>query len=81
MGLALVLSFLLRNMNDRVLLVIIAFLLVSVKSSQGTLTVAGLFLAIRLRELADARKAKALKAQMDASPPSEVSSQAPDQIT
>lgn len=81
MGLALVLSFLLRNMNDRVLLVIIAFLLVSVKSSQGTLTVAGLFLAIRLRELADARKAKAVKAQTDASPPSEASSQVPDQIT
>lgn len=77
---ALALSFLLRNMNDRVLLVIIAFLLVSVKSSQGTLTVAGVFLALRLRELADARKATALKAQTDAKPPSEVSPLAPDQV-
>lgn len=72
-GLALVSSFLLRNMNDRVLLVIMAFMLVSVKSSQGTLTVAGIFLAIRLRELADARKAAAQK--MQASPlPAENSS-------
>ncbi len=67
-GLALVSSFLLRNMNDRVLLVIIAFMLVSVKSSQGTLTVAGIFLAIRLRELADARKAAAQKLQANPLP-------------
>jgi len=58
-GLALLGSMWLPNMYDRILLVMVAFLLVSVKSSLGTLTVAGLFLALRLRELAVERKAAA----------------------
>lgn len=53
------------NEYDRILIVMVAFLLVSVKSSLGTLTVAGLFLALRLRELADERKAAALSAPSD----------------
>jgi len=56
---ALVGSMWLPNMYDRTILVTIAFLLVSVKSSLGVLTVAGLFLALRLRELADERRAAA----------------------
>jgi len=52
---ALIGSFLLPNMNDRVMLVMISFLLVVVKSSLAPLTVPGIFLAIRLREIADER--------------------------
>jgi len=52
---ALIGSFLLPNMNDRVMLVMISFLLVAVKSSLAPLTVPGIFLAIRLREITDER--------------------------
>lgn len=45
-----------RNVNDRVLLVISAFLMVSVKSSLAPLTVAGIFLVLRMRQLADERR-------------------------
>jgi hypothetical protein len=44
-----------RNLNDRVLLTMAVFMLVSVKNSQAPLIVAGLFLMLRLRELSDAR--------------------------
>jgi hypothetical protein len=47
----------LRNLNDRVMLVIVTFLLIAVKSSLAPLTVAGVFLALRIRELADERAA------------------------
>ncbi len=46
-------SMFMRNMNDRVLLVTVAFLLVAVKSSLAPLTVAGIFLVLRLRQLHD----------------------------
>lgn len=48
-----------RSLNDRVLLASVTFLLIAVKSSLAPLTVAGLFLALRLRELADERRASA----------------------
>lgn len=54
-GLALLGSMWMPNLYDRIILVVISFLLVSVKSSLGPLTVAGLFLALRLKELADER--------------------------
>lgn len=44
-----------RSLNDRVVLASVAFLMIAVKSSLAPLTVAGLFLALRLRELADER--------------------------
>ncbi len=56
-GLALLGSLWMPNLYDRIILVTVAFLLVSVKSSLGPLTIAGLFLALRLRELADERRA------------------------
>ncbi|MBN1677325.1 MAG: hypothetical protein JW880_02185 [Candidatus Thermoplasmatota archaeon] len=56
-AIALVGSMWMPDLYDRIMLVMVAFLLVSVKSSLGTLTVAGLFLSLRLRELADRRKA------------------------
>jgi hypothetical protein len=49
----LILSMRLRSLNDRVLLTTTAFLLVVVKSSLAPLIVAGLFLVLRLREVAD----------------------------
>lgn len=45
-----------RNLNDRVLLTTTFFLLVSVKSSLAPLIVAGVFLMLRLKEIADARE-------------------------
>jgi len=56
---ALLLGLTLRNMNDRVLLVTVAFLLVAVKSSLAPLTVAGVFLALRLWDISCARASKA----------------------
>lgn len=50
---AVVAGMFLRNMNDRVLMVIAAFLMVSVKSSLAPLTVAGIFLVLRMRQLHD----------------------------
>ena len=50
---AIAIGLFLRNVNDRVLLVILAFLTVSVKSSLAPLTVAGIFLVLRMRQLAD----------------------------
>lgn len=44
-----------KSMNDRVILATVAFLLIAVKSSLAPLTVAGLFLALRMKELADER--------------------------
>ncbi len=43
------------SLNDRILLTTAVFLLVSVKSSQAPLIVAGVFLMLRLREISDAR--------------------------
>jgi hypothetical protein len=48
-----------RSLNDRVILAIVTFLLIAVKSSLAPLTVAGLFLALRMRELANERAASA----------------------
>ena len=45
----------LRSLNDRVLLAVTGFMLVVVKSSLAPLTVAGLFLILRLKELSDER--------------------------
>lgn len=45
-----------RNMTDRVMLAIVAFLLIAVKSSLAPLTVAGLFLALRMNEVAKQRR-------------------------
>lgn len=56
-GVALLGSLWIPNLCDRVILVTAAFLLVSVKSSLGPLTIAGLFLALRIRDLADERRA------------------------
>jgi hypothetical protein len=58
-GMALIVAFWVRDPYDRVLLVTVVFLLVSVKSSLAPLTVAGLFLMLRLRDLAAARRAGA----------------------
>ncbi len=58
-GLAMIVAFWVRDPYDRVLLVTVVFLLVSVKSSLAPLTVAGLFLMLRLRDLAAARRAGA----------------------
>ncbi|UCE81092.1 MAG: hypothetical protein JSV94_01275 [Methanobacteriota archaeon] len=52
---ALVVGMRLKSLNDRALLAIVAFLLVAVKSSLAPLTVAGLFLILRLKELSDER--------------------------
>ena len=52
---ALVVGMRLRSLNDRVLLAVTAFMLVVVKSSLAPLTVAGLFLILRLKELSDER--------------------------
>lgn len=46
-----------RNLNDRVMLAVTTFLIVAVKSSLAPLTVAGVFLALSVREKADARAA------------------------
>lgn len=48
-----------RNMNDRVLLTITTFLLIAVKSSLAPLTVAGLFLVLRMNEIAEERRTTA----------------------
>jgi hypothetical protein len=48
----------LRNLNDRVLLVTVVFLLVAIKSSLAPLTVMGVFLALRLWDISCARAAK-----------------------
>jgi hypothetical protein len=55
---ALFAGLLLRNMNDRVLLVTVVFLLVAIKSSLAPLTVAGVFLALRLWDISCARAVK-----------------------
>ena len=69
---AVLVSFRFKNLNDRVLLVTAVFLLVSAKSSLAPLTVAGLFLVMRLRDRALARKAKEKadleKGHLDSSP-------------
>ena len=52
---SLVVGMRLRSLNDRVLLATTAFLLVAIKSSLAPLLVAGLFLILRLKELADAQ--------------------------
>ena len=44
------------SLNDRVLLTVVVFLLVAVKSSLAPLTVAGVFLVLRMKELADERR-------------------------
>ncbi|MGD9963579.1 MAG: hypothetical protein AB7S97_06765 [Thermoplasmata archaeon] len=48
-----------RSVNDRVMMATVTFLLVAVKSSLAPLTVAGVFLALRMRERADERAASA----------------------
>lgn len=48
-----------RSMNDRVMLVMVTFLLIAVKSSLAPLTVAGLFLVLRMHELREERRALA----------------------
>lgn len=48
-----------NNMNDRVMLVMVTFLLIAVKSSLAPLTVVGLFLALRMHELREERRALA----------------------
>jgi len=53
---AVVVGFWCRNMNDRVMLVVVTFLLIAVKSSLAPLTVAGLFLGLRMSEMADERR-------------------------
>lgn len=58
---AVVVGLRLRSLNDRVMLAMLAFLMIAVKSSLAPLTVAGLFLALRLRELADERAAEACR--------------------
>ena len=50
---ALLVGMRIRNLNDRILLTIMAFLLVAIKSSLAPLTVAGLFLILRLKEKSD----------------------------
>lgn len=54
---AVVLGLWVRNLNDRVLIVIVTFLLIAVKSSLAPLTVAGLFLALRMKDLVDEAEA------------------------
>jgi hypothetical protein len=53
---AVVIGLWMRNLNDRVMLVIATFLLIAVKSSLAPLTVAGLFLGMRMSEVADERR-------------------------
>ena len=48
-----------RRLNDRVMIVVVTFLLIAVKSSLAPLTVAGLFLALRMNEIADERRSSA----------------------
>jgi hypothetical protein len=45
---ALLASFYFRGLNDRVMLVSVAFLLVAVKSSQALLVIPGLFVALKI---------------------------------
>ncbi|UCE45768.1 MAG: DUF2029 domain-containing protein [Methanobacteriota archaeon] len=52
---SLVVGMRLKSLNDRVLLATTAFLLVAIKSSLAPLLVVGLFLILRLKELADAQ--------------------------
>jgi hypothetical protein len=58
---AIVIGLKFRSLNDRVMIAAIAFLMIAVKSSLAPLTVPGLFLALRLRELADERAAEAAR--------------------
>ena len=53
---AVIIGLWMRNLNDRVMLVIVTFLLIAVKSSLAPLTVAGLFLGIRISEIAEERR-------------------------
>ena len=46
-----------RSMNDRVMLVMVTFLAIAVKSSLAPLTVAGLFLALRMNEIREEKRA------------------------
>ncbi len=48
-----------KSLNDRVMLVMVTFLLIAVKSSLAPLTVPGLFLALRMHELREERRASA----------------------
>ena len=57
---SLVVGMRLRSLNDRVMLATTAFLLVAIKSSLAPLLVVGLFLILRLKELADAQKSAGL---------------------
>jgi hypothetical protein len=53
---AVIIGLWMRNLNDRVMLVVVTFLLIAVKSSLAPLTVAGLFLGIRVSEVAEERR-------------------------
>ena len=53
---SLVIGMRMRSLNDRVLLATVVFLLVAVKSSLAPLSVAGVFLALRIKELSDRRR-------------------------
>ena len=53
---AVIIGLWMRNLNDRVMLVVVTFLLIAVKSSLAPLTVAGLFLGIRMSEVAEERR-------------------------
>ncbi len=62
---AVVIGLWVRSMNDRVMLATVTFLFVAVKSSLAPLTVAGVFLALRMREKAD-ESASSLRSPSDA---------------
>ena len=53
---AVIIGLWMRNLNDRVILVITTFLLIAVKSSLAPLTVAGLFLGMRMSEVAEEKR-------------------------
>ena len=53
---SLVVGMRMRSLNDRVLLATVVFLMVVVKSSLAPLSIAGVFLALKLKELSDERR-------------------------
>ena len=76
---ALVVGMRLRSLNDRVLLAVTAFMLVVVKSSLAPLTVAGLFLILRLKEISDERAPDHSESELASTSPNAIPSSRNDE--
>ena len=77
-ALAVLIGLRVRSLNDRVMMATVTFLLVAVKSSLAPLTVAGVFLALRMRERADEKATSAATSSgAEATAPKDASKAAP----